>query len=179
MLAKLPDPVRREIYAQRIAETAGIKPDVVSADVERRHRRLVNAGKKEEQRKLSQPEKLVQPAARELKYEDPESAVAEEGLIRLLYLEPALALQVPLPAQEDFSSGALGKIFGVLTARIRSGGSVSADMLAGELSAGTCRSRQSASDYIAKIRERKERREGGTDLRELQKRLRQTKGYEG
>ena len=193
LLAKLPDPVRREIYAQRIAETAGIKPDVVSADVERRHRRLVNAGKKEEQRKLSQPEKLVQPAARELKYEDPESAVAEEGLIRLLYLEPALALQVPLPAQEDFSSGALGKIFGVLTARIRSGGSVSADMLAGELSAGEMdllisllqkpealsRSRQSAADYIAKIVERKERRKGSTDLRELQKRLRQTKGYEG
>ena len=193
LLSRLPDPVRREIYAQRIAETAGIKPDVVSADVERRHRRLVNAGKKEEQRKLSQPEKLVQPAARELKYEDPESAVAEEGLIRLLYLEPALALQVPLPAQEDFSSGALGKIFGVLTARIRSGGSVSADMLAGELSAGEMdllisllqkpealsRSRQSAADYIAKIVERKERRKGSTDLRELQKRLRQTKGYEG
>ena len=193
LLSRLPDPVRREIYAQRIAETAGIKPDVVSADVERRHRRLVNAGKKEEQRKLSQPEKLVQPAARELKYEDPESAVAEEGLIRLLYLEPALATQVPLPEQEDFSSGALGKIFGVLTARIRSGGSVSADMLAGELTTGEMdllisllqkpealsRSRQSAADYIAKIYERKERRKGSTDLRELQKRLRQTKGYEG
>ena len=34
---------------------------------------------KAEQRALSQPEKLAQPAARELRYEDPESAVAEEA----------------------------------------------------------------------------------------------------
>ena len=93
----------------------------------------------------------------------------------------------------DFSSAALGKIYSVLTARIRSGSSVGADMLSGELAPGEMdllisllqkpetlsRSRQSASDYIAKIRERKERRAGATDLRALQQRLRQTKGYEG
>ena len=193
LLAKIPDGVRREIYAQRVAETAGIKAEVVTGDVERRHRRLLSAGKKAEQRELTQPEKLVQPAARELRYDDPESAVAEEGLIRLLYLEPALMNMAELPPAEDFSSAALWRIYSVLTARIRSGSAVSADMLAGELEPGEMdllisllqkpetlsRSRQSASDYIAKIRERKERREGGTDLRELQKRLRQTKGYEG
>ena len=193
LLAKIPDGVRREIYAQRVAETAGIKAEVVTGDVERRHRRLLSAGKKAEQRELAQPEKLVQPAARELRYDDPESAVAEEGLIRLLYLEPGLITAAELPQAEDFSSAALGKIYSVLTARIRSGSAVSADMLAGELEPGEMdllisllqkpetlsRSRQSASDYIAKIRERKERRKGGTDLRELQKRLRQTKGYEG
>ncbi len=193
LLAKIPDGVRREVYARRVAETADIKAEVVTGDVERRHRRLLSAGKKAEQRELAQPEKLVQPAARELRYEDPESAVAEEGLIRLLYLEPGLITAAELPRAEDFSSGALGKIYSVLTARIRSGSSVSADMLSGELAPGEMdllisllqkpetlsRSRQSASDYIAKIRERKERRAGATDLRALQQRLRQTKGYEG
>ena len=193
LLAKLPDAVRREIYAQRVAETAGVKGEVVSSDVERRHRRLVSSGKKAEQRRLTQPEKLVQPADRELRYEDPESAVAEEGLIRLLYLEPALIAAPGLPPPEDFSSAALGKIYAVLAGRIRQGGSVSADVLAGELTPGEMdllisllqkpetlsRSRQSAADYIGKIEERKERRQGGADLMALRDRLRQTKGYEG
>ena len=193
LLAHIPDAVRREIYAQRVAETADVKRDVVADDVERRHKRLLNLEKKAEQRRLTQPEKLVQPAERELRYEDPESAVAEEGLIRLLYLEPALIAMPELPPREDFSSAALGKIYAALTQRIRAGGAVSADMLAAELTPGEMdllisllqkpetlsRSRQSAADYIAKIEERKERRAGGTDLMALRERLRQTKGYEG
>ena len=193
LLAHIPDAVRREVYARRVAETAGVKTEVVANDVERRHRRLLGAGKKEEQRKLTQPERLVQPADRQLRYEDPESAVAEEGLIRLLYLEPALITAPGLPPPEDFSSAALAKIYGVLIGRIRAGGAVGADVLAGELAPREMdllvsllqkpetlsRSRQSAADYIAKIEEIKERRKGGTDLRALRDRLRQTKGYEG
>ena len=135
----------------------------------------------------------MQPASRALRYDDPESAAAEEGLIRLLYLEPDLIRTQELPLVSDFSAPALGKIYEILCARLRQGGAVSADMLSGELTGdemsllisilqkpeNLSRSKQSAADYIAKIRERKERRTGGTDLRALSEQLRKTKGYEG
>ena len=193
LLAKMPDPVRRQVYALRVAETAGLKGEVVAEDVERRHKRLVRSSQKSEQRVLTQPEKLMQPAARQLRYEDPESAAAEEGLIRLLYLEPALIKTPGLPLVSDFSAPALGKIYEIITNRIRNGDTVSADMLSGELTGdemsllisllqkpeALSRSRQSAADYIGKIRERKERRAGSPDLRALSEQLRKTKGYEG
>ena len=42
----------------------------------------------------------------------PRSARAEEGLIRLLYLDPGLAAGRELPKPEQFSSPLLGKVFG-------------------------------------------------------------------
>ena len=193
LLAKIPDAVRRQVYAQRVAETAGLKGEVVADDVERRHKRLVRSTQKTEQREQTRPEKLLQPAARELRYEDPESAAAEEGLIRLLYLEPALIKTPGLPLVSDFSAPALGKIYEIIANRIRNGETVSADLLSGELTGdemsllisllqkpeALSRSSQSAADYIAKIRERKDRRAGSPDLRALSEQLRKTKGYEG
>ena len=184
LLAKIPDAVRRQVYAQRVAETAGLKGEVVADDVERRHKRLVRSTQKTEQREQTRPEKLMQPAARELRYEDPESAAAEEGLIRLLYLEPALVKTPGLPLVSDFSAPALGKIYEIITNRIRNGETVSADLLSGELTGdemsllisllqkpeALSRSSQSAADYIAKIRERAQyRNRGGPDLMEILK----------
>ena len=184
LLAKIPDAVRRQVYAQRVAETAGLKGEVVADDVERRHKRLVRSTQKTEQREQTRPEKLMQPAARELRYEDPESAAAEEGLIRLLYLEPALIKTPGLPLVSDFSAPALGKIYEIITNRIRNGETVSADLLSGELTGdemsllisllqkpeNLSRSSQSAADYIAKIRERAQyRNRGGPDLMEILK----------
>ena len=193
LLARIPDAVRRQVYALRVAETAGLKGEVVTADVERRHKKLVLSSRKNEQRQQTRPEKLMQPEAKSLRYEDPESAAAEEGLIRLLYLEPALIRTPELPLVSDFTAPVLGKLYEILCARIRNGDAVSPDLLAGELSGeemsllisilqkpeALSRSRQSAADYIAKIRERKERRAGETDLRALSEQLRKTKGYEG
>ncbi len=184
LLAKIPDAVRRQVYAQRVAETAGLKGEVVADDVERRHKRLVRSTQKTEQREQTRPEKLMQPAARQLRYEDPESAAAEEGLIRLLYLEPALIKTPELPLVSDFSAPALGKIYEIITNRIRNGETVSADLLSGELTGdemsllisllqkpeNLSRSSQSAADYIAKIRERAQyRNRGGPDLMEILK----------
>jgi galactokinase len=145
------------------------------------------------QKEQARPEKQLQPAARELKYDDPASAAAEEGLIRLLYLEPALISTPGLPPPEGFSAPGLGRIYAVLRKRIEKGQNVSTDHLAGELSGDELgllvsilqkpemlsRSRQSMSDYIAKIEERKQLRDGGTDLMALRDQLKKKKGYEG
>ena len=193
LLARQPDEVKRKVYAMRVAELCALKPDLVIADVERRRRRIVGGARKAEQREQNRPEKLLQPEARELRYEDPASAAAEEGLIRLLYLEPGLLRDAALPLVSDFSSPALARIYEILCRRIREGSSVDADALAGELSGdemsllvsilqkpeALSRSRQSLADYIAKIRERKDNREEQTNLLALQKKMLKTKGFEG
>ena len=193
LVAQLPESARRQVYAMRVAETAGLQPDLVVADIERQHKRLVKSGQRAQQREQSQPEKLIQPAARELRYEDPASAMAEEGLIRLLYYEPELIRTEGLPLVSDFSSPVLGKIYEIIGNRIRNGEGVSTDLLAADLSGEEMsllvsllqkpevlkNSRQSMADYIQKIRERKQRSQGAADLRALSEQLRKTKGYEG
>ena len=193
LLARLPDEVRRQVYAMDLAKELGLPPDVIVNDVERRRKRILNSNFKQLQKQQAQPEKLMQPAARELRYDDPASAAAEEGIIRLLYLEPSLIAAPDLPPPEDFSAPGLGRIYSTLCARIREGRGVSTDMLAGELSADELgllvailqkpeilsRSRQSIVDYIEKIRERKQLRSGGVDLMALRDQLKKKKGYEG
>ncbi len=193
LLAKLPDEVRRQVYAMDLAHELGLPPDVIVNDVERRRKRIVNGAFRETQKQQARPEKLLQPTARELRYDDPASAAAEEGIVRLLYLEPSLIETRNLPPPEDFSAPGLGKIYAILCRRIRAGQSVSTDHLAGELSGDELgllvsilqkpeilsKSRQSMADYIEKIAERKERRDGATDLLALQSQLKKKKGYEG
>ena len=193
LLARLPDEVRRQVYAMDLARELGLPPDVIVNDVERRRKRLVNASFKQTQKEQTRPEKLIQPASRELRYDDPASAAAEEGLIRLLYLEPALISAPGLPPPEDFSAPGLGHIYAILRKRIENGQTVSTDHLAGELNGDELgllvailqkpeklsRSRQSISDYINKIEERKQQRDGGTDLMALREQLKKKKGYEG
>ena len=108
LLARLPDEVRRQVYAMDLANELGLPTDVIVSDVEKRRKRAVNKMYKQVQEQQSQPEKLMQPTARALHYDDLGSAAAEEGLIRLLYLEPALISAPGLPPAEDFSAPWLG-----------------------------------------------------------------------
>ena len=193
LLARLPDEVRRQVYAMDLARELGLPSDVIVADVERRRDRLVKSMFKQTQKQQTQPEKQLQPPTRELRYDDPASAAAEEGIIRLLYLEPSLISTPGLPPPEEFSAPGLGRIYGALRKRIEKGQSVSTDHLAGELTGDELgllvailqkpetlsRSRQSIADYITKINEQKQLRSGGTDLMALRDQLKKKKGYEG
>ena len=134
---------------------------------------------------------MLQPAARQLQYADPESALAEEGLIRLLYLEHELVRRPGLPAGEDFSSAALAHIYSALRQGLEKGDNVTVDTLAASLSNEEMsllvsilqkpeilkRSEQSFRDYINKIQDRKKLRSGKLDLNALQKEMQKTKGY--
>ena len=191
MAAHIPDAVKRQVYSMRIASMSGVKEDVIASDVERRRKRILNAAKRTEQRLEVQPEKLMQPRTNKLKYDDVESAAAEEGLIRLLYLEHELVNTPGLPDKEDFSSPALGDIYDALRSALEKGENATADTLAARLTQDELsllvsllqkpevlkRSRQSLGDYIGKIKERKNIRAGTPDLKELQKQLQKTKGY--
>ena len=173
LVARLPGAVERQVYAMRVAAMAGVPNDVVVNEVERRRKRLVRSAGRAEAREQERPERQSQPPEKELRYEDPVSARAEEGVIRLLSLDPELGKQPGMPPPEDFSSEALGHIYAVLLERIRRHLSVSSANLGEELSAPEMsllvriqqapvslqQGRRALEDYINCIREHKEQRD--------------------
>ena len=193
LVARLPGSVERQVYAMRVASMSGVSADVVTKEVERRRKKLVNQARGSEERQQSRPERQLQPEEKALRYEDPSSAAAEEGVIRLLYLDPALARNAELPAPEEFSSPALGHIYSVLRDKIDRDGTPSAATLGGALDGQEMsllvrllqkpellsKGDRALADYIKRIRERKEQGKQVSDLRALADKLRETKGYEG
>ena len=193
LVARLPGSVERQVYAMRVASMSGVSADVVTKEVERRRKKLVAQASRSEARQQSRPERQFQPEDKALRYDDPSSAAAEEGIIRLLYLDPALSRSTRLPDPEEFSSPALGHIYSVLRDKIDRGETPSTATLGGELAGQEMsllvsllqkpellsRGDRTLADYIKRIRERKEQGKQVSDLRALADKLRETKGYEG
>ena len=193
LLATLPGAVEREVYAIRVAEQAGVGQDAVIQEVERRRKQLLRKAARSEEQELNRPERMAQPADKQLRYRNPVSAAAEEGVIRLLYLEPSLVRESGLPEAAMFSSEALGRIYTILRQKIEEGGTVSVSSLSGSLSQEEMNllvnilqkpevlsnGRRALQDYIDRIREQHELEAGGreTDLNALRDRLRERKGY--
>ena len=191
LVAGFPGAVERQVYAARIAELAGISAEAVQKEVEQRRGRLLKAARKEFE-KGSRPAAAVQPADRALRYSNPSSALAEEGVVRLLYLDPSLSGAASSLSGEDFTSEALGHIFTVLQRRITQKRAITVTLLADELSAREinllvsilekpeimANAGQSLSDYIKAIRRQQEIHEEKPDLRALADRLKNNgKGY--
>ena len=109
-VARLPDAVKRQVYGMRVASQAGVNADVVTKEIEQRRKRMLRQAKRAENREQAKPERQAQPPERELRYENPASATAEEGLIRLLYMDAGLTSE-KLPDEEKFSSKALAHIY--------------------------------------------------------------------
>ena len=186
LLSRLQGDVERQVYSQRVAAMAGVTEDVVIREVERLRKKLVRSSYRAEEKRQTQPERQAQPPGRGLRYEDPASAVAEEGLIRLLYLEPALIRSDRLPDAGSFSSPVLGRIYEAVTDKLRRGDTVSVATLSETLSSdetallvsllqkpeALSRSEQTMRDYIDKIKERRELSSGEQDLIALAQKLR-------
>lgn len=111
MVAGLPSPVEREIYAARVAELAGVRAETVLQEAERLRKRRTVQARRDYERQTLQPVRQAQPEPRSIRYENPRSAVAEEGLIRLLYLDPGLFSGMEEPPPELFSSPVLERLF--------------------------------------------------------------------
>ena len=172
VLAELNSPVEREIYAGRAAEAAGLTPEAMRQEVERVARRRRYKDRKKQERKELNPTLQAQPAAYGNRYDNIRSAMAEEGVIRLLYLEPALFGDAPPLSAEDFSSPLLGRIFAAMWPRRHDRSGVSA--LTGELTGdemshlttllqkpeSTANASQALADYIRVIREEQAKRDG-------------------
>lgn len=181
LVAGFPGNVERQVYAMRIAEIAGISGDSVSKEVEDQRKRLLRTARTANERE-NRPDKVVQPGEHSVKYENPRSAVAEEGIVRLLFLEPSLAGTAEASVhEEDFTSDALKHLYSVILSRIREHRTLSLSLLGDELSSAEMSllvniiskpevlssAADTFKDYLATIQERKRRESASADLREL------------
>ena len=195
LVAALPSAVEREIYGGHAAQTAGVTPETMKLEVDRALRHRLRREKKQRERRDLAPVSQLQPRARGLRYDNIRSARAEEGLVRLLILDPELAGQMEDIREEEFSSPLLGRAFGLLRRRAREGLSTQLAGLAGELSGeemdhlaqvadqpeSAANSAQAIRDYISVIRGEALLRGGGEDKESLllaaQKKYQQKKAY--
>ena len=194
LVSTLHSAVEREIYGNHAAQTAGVAPETMAMEVNRALKARLRKEKKRQERRDLTPASQLQPRMRGLRYENIRSARAEEGLIRLLLLDPGLVLQMGEIRGEEFSSPLLGRAFDLLAQRSREGLSTQLAVLAGEFTGeemdhlaqvaaqpeSTANSGQSIRDYISVIHSEALRREKGMGddlLLAAQKRYQRKKGY--
>lgn len=117
LLAGIPSSVEREVYIARVAKETGVSPDALANEVKRERKSLVRKRQKEEERAVLAPVQARMPKERSLRYENPRSAAAEEGLVALLFSEQdqiKAAREKITP--EDFSSPLLARAYDGLLA---------------------------------------------------------------
>ncbi len=133
-VAALQSPVEREIYGNKAAASAGISGEAFAQEVRRyRKDRTWQARKREERRDMT-PSTRIQPRQRELRYANVRSARAEEGVIRLLLLEPELIPEAGELSPGQFSAPPLAKVYDLIRRRHGEGRSLQLAALTGALS---------------------------------------------
>ena len=193
VIAELPDRAAREVYAMRVASLCGVSPEAVQDEVKQLRRRKAASARRKDEREQLRPVRMSQPQAQGIRYENPRSAAAEQGVIRLLYIDPELFKNVEL-GEEDFSSKELWQIYSALRRHVDEGGKLSPAALSGELTAEeaslftsliqspefAANGKRALADYIAIMRERP-RNTASTpeELMELAGRMKKTKSYGG
>ncbi len=193
IIAELTSPVEREVYGMRVAEKAGVRREAVADEVKRARTRLAkNARRQSERSAVRDARESIQPKDRALRYENPRSAVAEEGVIQLMVLDPALLDGCDLQP-EEFSSPMLGRVFGILRERAAVQAVLSPAVLSSffppeEVEHITAilqrpedpgNRRKALSDYIRTIRAQRDALTAGEDLRAYAEKNRNRKGYGG
>lgn len=80
------------------------------------------------------PVNMIQPQDRRMRYRNPRSARAEEGILCLLMMDGSLIRMANGLQPDQFSAEPLGRIFAVLLRHLQEGYSVQIGALEGELS---------------------------------------------
>ena len=114
VLCTLDNAVEREVYTVRAAETAGFSPEAMRSEVGRAFKRKLAKSRKQSERRELNPAVTLQPDTRGFRYENLRSAMAEEGVIRLLLLDESIFPPTSPLQESDFSSPLLGKIYAAL-----------------------------------------------------------------
>jgi DNA primase len=127
ILSELETKPEREIYAEKVAQVAGVSTKAVENEVEKAIKTRLSRGRKKFETEVTHPAQTVQPIKKSLRYQNEYSAVAEEGVVRSLIKQPAL-IRI-LTAQgfksEEFTSEFLRRVFDLIITRIDNGSEVS------------------------------------------------------
>ena len=193
-LAKLENAVEREVYTTRAAQAAGLTPEAMRLEVERTLRRKLGKERKALRRRELNPAVSVQPQERGIRYTNVRSAMAEEGVLRLLLKDESVFPEETPLRQEEFSSPLLGRVFDRLWQLRQEGRPLSVAGLSGELSGeemshltgvlqkpeATASAQRALADYIRIIREEAQKRNAqGDPLLAAQEKYKEKKGYGG
>ena len=191
LVASMGSSVEREVYSNRAAEMAGVAPDSMRLEVSRAYRRRINAQKKREERQNLRPAEQLQPTVSGLKYENVKSAVAEEGVLGQIFLEPALLDLTKNLTPQQFSSPLLGKVYAWMQQRWQEGEGISIPAMGGSFTPEEIShitrisqkmegvvSEKALRDYIGVIQSEAAKR-SGEDLMAALHRRREQNGYGG
>ncbi len=176
-LAKMSSEFEREIYAGRISKETGVTQDAILREAERERKKLLREKKKEEERKVLDPIGNLMPRDKASRYQNPRSAVAEEGLLALCASDVKLCIQATEQISgKMFSSELLGRAFDIVSNEARARGietdmrTISANMNeeeAAHIAAVFARRREvgkdALSDYIDIIRQEYMKAQGADD----------------
>ena len=190
-LARLGDPVEREVYTTRAAEAADLPAEAMRMEVERARKRSYAKEKKQQERREMNPVSDRQPIERGMRYANMRSAMAEEGVIRLLLQDDSLFPEQMPVLPEDFSSPALAHIYDEMWKRRGRGGVASLAAVLGpeemdhltvilQKPESAANAPQALADYIRIIQEEYNKRAGDLDpLAAACKTYKDKKGYGG
>ncbi len=131
VIAGLPSPVERDVYAGRCAETARASKEAVLQEVNRLRKRDRRQARRQEERENLAPARQRQPQSRDLRYQNVPSALAEEGVLRVVLLDGEYFRQLEDLPPERFSSPLIGGAYAQLRQRWSEGRSVSLAALEG------------------------------------------------
>ena len=196
LIASLPNAVEREVYAGRAAERAGVSRDAMLLEVKRARSKQRGKERQALKKEALNVSGLRQPESRAIRYDDVRSAMAEEGVIRLLFLDGSLADRCGGLGPEDCSSPVLGKIYGGQLQTAREGRTPAPALLQealtteemGHLTAllqkpeSLAAADKSLPDYIEIIRRSAAKRTGGPQedpLLAAKDKFKEKKGYGG
>ena len=196
LLATIESPVEREIYASRVSEDVKITLPGMLSEIKKEWKNSLRKIQKEEKRAILSPSTMMQPKARELKYENVHSAAAEEGILALIFLDPELIPDIRSRVTEnEFSSPLLRKVFELSAGRFLEGRPVTLSSLTDALTAEEAShvasilakqlkgldTGKALDDYISiiKLQSLKAASSDDETLKALQLKHREKKGYGG
>ena len=135
LLSELSSKPEREVYGERVAQTAGISAGSVENEVARLLGMKNARRKKQFEKQVTRVVTALQPEDRSLRYINKFSAAAEEGVVRCLVRDSVLMKVVREAGltREEFTSPLLAKVFGALERRISEGRETQAAFILSEL----------------------------------------------
>ena len=119
-VAGLSSAVEREIYGHRAAEAAKVTPETMKIEVNKAFKKAQAIRRKQQEKKALDVQAGHQPVQKGIRYDNLRSAMAEEGILRMLAKEPDLMEQVRL-TPEQFSSPLLGRAYEAFCQQYREG----------------------------------------------------------
>jgi len=192
LLAGLNSDVELEVYGRRVAEEAGVSLEALKTGVKKRRTQAKKQSRRKVEQEGTRPSRAMQPGSRELRYTNAYSAMAEQGVLRLLLRDPALYREELELEPEDFSSPFLGRAYGVIRERIRAGKENTPATLSplfnqeemGQITRlftqpeNLTDAGRAITDYIAKIQTEKLKQNPEDNLQDIYANYRKTKGVE-